>query len=47
MITQPTLLIAKVRKSGGDCNPSAAARPIVFDLFCGLGGWTEAFLAEG
>lgn len=22
-------------------------KPIVFDLFCGLGGWTEAFLAEG
>ena len=25
----------------------SAGRPIVFDLFCGLGGWTEAFLAEG
>jgi site-specific DNA-cytosine methylase len=22
-------------------------RPIVIDLFCGLGGWTEGFLAEG
>lgn len=22
-------------------------RPLVFDLFCGLGGWSEAFLAEG
>lgn len=22
-------------------------KPIVFDLFCGLGGWSEAFLAEG
>jgi len=22
-------------------------KPIVFDLFCGLGGWTEAFIAEG
>jgi len=22
-------------------------KPLVFDLFCGLGGWSEAFLAEG
>jgi hypothetical protein len=22
-------------------------KPLVFDLFCGLGGWTQAFLAEG
>ncbi len=22
-------------------------RPIVYDLFCGLGGWSEGFLAEG
>jgi site-specific DNA-cytosine methylase len=22
-------------------------QPMVFDLFCGLGGWSEAFLAEG
>ena len=22
-------------------------KPICFDLFCGLGGWTEGFLAEG
>lgn len=22
-------------------------QPLVFDLFCGLGGWTEAFLAQG
>ena len=22
-------------------------KPIVYDLFCGLGGWTEGFLAEG
>jgi site-specific DNA-cytosine methylase len=22
-------------------------KPIVFDLFCGLGGWSEAFIAEG
>lgn len=22
-------------------------RPLAFDLFCGLGGWTEALLAEG
>ena len=22
-------------------------KPVVYDLFCGLGGWTEAFLAEG
>lgn len=22
-------------------------RPLVIDLFCGLGGWSEAFLAEG
>jgi hypothetical protein len=23
------------------------AKPVCIDLFCGLGGWTEAFLAEG
>jgi hypothetical protein len=22
-------------------------RPLVFDLFCGLGGWSEAFIAQG
>ena len=22
-------------------------RPIVFDLFCGLGGWSEAFIEQG
>lgn len=22
-------------------------KPICYDLFCGLGGWTEAFMAEG
>ena len=22
-------------------------KPIMYDLYCGLGGWTEAFLAEG
>lgn len=22
-------------------------KPIVFDLFCGLGGWSESFIAEG
>lgn len=22
-------------------------KPLVFDLFCGLGGWSEAFIAEG
>src|ERR1700677_4604230 len=22
-------------------------RPLAIDLFCGLGGWTEGFLAEG
>lgn len=22
-------------------------KPVCYDLFCGLGGWTEAFLAEG
>ena len=22
-------------------------KPLVFDLFCGLGGWSEPFLAEG
>lgn len=22
-------------------------KPIVFDLFCGLGGWSEAFIAQG
>lgn len=22
-------------------------KPIVFDLFCGLGGWSEAFISEG
>lgn len=22
-------------------------KPICYDLFCGLGGWSEAFLAEG
>jgi hypothetical protein len=21
--------------------------PIVYDLYCGLGGWTEGFLSEG
>jgi len=21
--------------------------PVVYDLYCGLGGWTEGFLAEG
>jgi len=25
----------------------AATRPLCIDLFCGLGGWTEGFLAEG
>lgn len=24
-----------------------AVKPIVYDLFCGLGGWSEAFIAEG
>ena len=23
------------------------SRPLCIDLFCGLGGWTEGFLAEG
>ena len=23
------------------------SRPIVYDLFCGLGGWADGFLAEG
>ena len=23
------------------------AKPLVIDLFCGLGGWAEAFLDEG
>lgn len=23
------------------------SRPLCVDLFCGLGGWTEGFLAEG
>ena len=23
------------------------SRPIVYDLFCGLGGWSEGYLAEG
>lgn len=23
------------------------AQPIVFDLYCGLGGWSEAFIAQG
>jgi hypothetical protein len=22
-------------------------KPICYDLYCGLGGWTEAFIAEG
>jgi site-specific DNA-cytosine methylase len=22
-------------------------KPIVFDFYCGLGGWSEAFIAEG
>ena len=22
-------------------------KPLCIDLFCGLGGWTEGFLAEG
>ena len=22
-------------------------KPLAIDLFCGLGGWTEGFLAEG
>lgn len=29
---------------GYTCN---LAKPLVIDLFCGLGGWTEAFLDEG
>lgn len=27
--------------------PIADNRPLVIDLFCGLGGWSEAFIAEG
>jgi site-specific DNA-cytosine methylase len=23
------------------------SKPLCIDLFCGLGGWTEGFLAEG
>jgi site-specific DNA-cytosine methylase len=23
------------------------AKPLCIDLFCGLGGWSEGFLAEG
>jgi hypothetical protein len=30
-----------------DMDIAAAARPLAIDLFCGLGGWTEALLAEG
>lgn len=26
---------------------SSAMKPLCIDLFCGLGGWTEGFLAEG
>lgn len=26
---------------------SSKMEPLVFDLFCGLGGWSEAFIAEG
>lgn len=29
-----------------DLGPSTI-KPICYDLFCGLGGWSEAFLAEG
>ena len=29
------------------CGRSATGRPLVIDLFCGLGGWSEGFLAEG
>ena len=24
-----------------------AVKPLVIDLYCGLGGWTKGFLAEG
>lgn len=27
--------------------PSVGPRPLCIDLFCGLGGWAEGFLAEG
>lgn len=27
--------------------PENKMKPLVFDLFCGLGGWSEAFIAEG
>lgn len=36
--TQPEYRPARVR---------LFVNPIVFDLFCGLGGWSEAFIAEG
>ena len=28
-------------------NGAIVERPLAIDLFCGLGGWTEGFLAEG
>lgn len=29
------------------CGPSGTEKPLVFDLFCGLGGWSEAFIESG
>lgn len=30
-----------------DCGMLPAMKPLVLDLFCGLGGWSEAFIAQG
>ena len=32
---------------GKRLNSMDDGRPLAIDLFCGLGGWTEGFIAEG
>jgi hypothetical protein len=33
--------------AGGDGGGAKGMKPLCIDLFCGLGGWSEGFLAEG
>ena len=41
---QQRVLCQRVKFLSPDCDP---VKPLCIDLFCGLGGWSEGFLAEG